>query len=77
MSERQNAPVSLDTEAAVVPAKEIKKRLSGLDEQTVPKDYRCVTGFIDVHDNILYWCICAFAEDFTVSVIEYGTYHEH
>ena len=32
-----------------------------------------VTAFIDVHDKLLFWCVCAWEEDFTGTVIDYGT----
>ena len=33
-----------------------------------------VTAFIDVHDKLLFWCVCAWEEDFTGYVIEYGSF---
>ena len=30
--------------------------------------------FIDVHDRLLYWCVCAWQEDFTGYVLDYGTF---
>jgi hypothetical protein len=33
-----------------------------------------VTGFVDVHDNIFYYAIIAWADDFTGYIIDYDTY---
>ena len=33
-----------------------------------------VTAFIDVHDKLLFYCVCAWEEDFTGYVIDYGTF---
>jgi len=38
----------------------------------VPLAATRVTAFIDVHDKLLYWCVCAWEEDFTGYVIDYG-----
>jgi phage terminase large subunit GpA-like protein len=33
-----------------------------------------VTAFIDVHDKLLFWCVCGWEEGFTGYVLDYGTY---
>jgi len=40
----------------------------------VPLAATRVTAFIDVHDKLLFWCVCAWEEDFTGYVIEYGSF---
>jgi hypothetical protein len=48
--------------------------LNGLDHQTLPLDAPTLTGFIDVHDDLLYYSVVAWSDDFTGYVIDYGTY---
>jgi hypothetical protein len=74
MSEYQNDPLRPDAGAAVVPAKTIRTRLNGLDKRTVPLDASTLTAFIDVHDDLLYYAVTAWAADFTGYVIDYGTW---
>ncbi|GHT31029.1 hypothetical protein FACS1894214_1990 [Planctomycetales bacterium] len=74
MSECQNEPVRADKGQATVPAKIIRTRLNGFDQQQLPAETAVLTGFIDVHDDLLYYAVCAWADDFTGYVIDYGTY---
>jgi energy-coupling factor transporter ATP-binding protein EcfA2 len=74
MSEYQNDPMRPDQGAMVVPAKVIRTRLNGLDHQTLPLDAQTLTGFIDVHDDLLYYTVVAWSDDFTGYIIDYGTY---
>jgi hypothetical protein len=74
MSEYQNEPLRPDRGAVVVPAKTIRSRLNGLDWQTLPLEAQTLTGFIDVHDDLLYYAVTAWSDDFTGFVIDYGTY---
>ncbi|MCL2625082.1 MAG: phage terminase large subunit family protein [Planctomycetaceae bacterium] len=75
-SEQQNRPIRPGAGAMIADAKTIKKRLSGLPRGTAPTNAGVVTGFIDVHDDLLYWCVCAWSGDFTGWVIDYGTFPE-
>ena len=73
-SEYQNEPMRPDQGAMVVPARVIRRRLNGLDHQTLPLDAQTLTGFIDVHDDLLYYSVVAWSDNFTGYVIDYGTY---
>jgi hypothetical protein len=73
-SEYQNEPMRPDQGAMVVPAKVIRTRLNGLEHQMLPLDAQTLTGFIDVHDDLLYYAVVAWSEDFTGYVVDYGTY---
>ena len=73
-SEYQNEPMKPDQGAMVVPATVIRTRLNGLDYQTLPLDAQTLTGFIDVHDDLLYYAVAAWSDDFTGYVLDYGTY---
>lgn len=75
-SERQNAPLRPGSGTILVPPKEIIKRLNGLERSLVPMEAQRLTAFIDVHDDLFYYAITAWAEDFTGYVIDYGVYPE-
>ena len=71
-SEYQNEPMKPDQGAMVVPARVIRTRLNGLDHQTLPLDAQTLTGFIDVHDDLLYYAVVAWSDDFTGYVLDYA-----
>lgn len=73
-SERQGKPMRADSELALVPVDEIVKRLNGFERGTVPIEAQRLAAFIDIHGDILYWCVVAWADDFTGYVIDYGVY---
>ncbi len=52
----------------------VSKRTSGLDRFTIPEECTRLTAVIDVQQEILYYCICAWNESFGGSVIDYGEY---
>jgi phage terminase large subunit GpA-like protein len=76
MSEYQNQPVKPGAGTVIVDAETIRSRLNGLDRFTVPMDAPTLTGFIDVHDDLLYYTVVAWSDDCTGYVIDYGTYPE-
>ncbi len=53
---------------------EVAHRLNGVDERIAPSGSEHVTAFVDVHDDLLFWTVCAWRQDFTGAVIAYGTY---
>jgi hypothetical protein len=40
----------------------------------LPLEAQVLTGFIDVHNDLLYYTVTAWSDDFTGFVIDYGTY---
>jgi hypothetical protein len=40
----------------------------------VPSNCTKVTAFVDVHDKVLFWVVCAWEGNFTGYVIDYGTH---
>ena len=75
-SEQQNAPIRPGAGTIIADAKTIRRRLSGIPKGVAPSQAEVLTGFIDVHDDLLYWCVCAWSGDFTGWVIDYGTFPE-
>jgi hypothetical protein len=74
--EMQNEPLQTDGGLVIQPAKVIRKRLNGLEDKTVPADVYKTVAFIDVHDDLLYYCVAGFTDDYTGYIIDYGTYPE-
>lgn len=73
-SEYQNDPIDPLEDGAnrLVPA-EVCERLSGVPRGVVPAECRMVTAFVDVGSATdVHWTACAWAADFTGSVIDYG-----
>lgn len=75
-SEYQNEPIKSSGSNIQVPARVISGRLNGLSRYELPPDTVKVTAFIDVHQDILYYCVCAVDVHFTASIIDYGTLPE-
>lgn len=74
-SECQNDPVR--TESSVVEmltTNEIIAKTNGYPRGIVPDDVVHLTGFCDVHGDVLYWMVCGYRPDFTGYVIDYGTF---
>jgi phage terminase large subunit GpA-like protein len=75
-SEQQNKPRGVRKASVFVDAVTIRNKLNGYERGIVPIEAQHLTAFIDVHDNLLYWVIVAWADDFTGYIIDYGTYPE-
>ena len=52
----------------------IVNKLNGHAQRTVPVSANHVTMFIDVQKTLLFYVVCAWDDDFTGSVIDYGTW---
>ncbi|HUX16267.1 MAG TPA: terminase gpA endonuclease subunit, partial [Phycisphaerae bacterium] len=73
----QQAPLSLESESVQVTAAMVARRVSGLPAGRVPMDCSHVSAYIDMHDEILYWAVCAWnPATFGGQVIDYGTFPE-
>ena len=73
-AEYQNEPVTEQFEDERLTADEVAEKVTGRPRGEVPLAATRVTAFIDVHDKLLFWCVCAWEEDFTGYVIDYGTF---
>lgn len=76
MSEAQNSPLRPVGSAVCVSAETIMGRVNGLDQRVVPHDCYKITGFVDCHDNLLYYAVVAWTKRFDGFVIDYGTFPE-
>lgn len=74
-AEYQNDPLPDDTaEETLLSVDEICSKVNGLPRGTVPLECVRVTMFVDVQKSLLFYTICAWADNFTGSVIDYGTW---
>ena len=76
-AEYQNDPLpeDLGTEEQLTVAGIVNK-LNGHAQRTVPMSSNHVTMFIDVQKTLLFYVVCAWDDDFTGCVIDYGTWPE-
>ena len=73
-AEYQNEPVAEDYAREALTADEVIAKASGRPSGHVPTACTRMTMFVDVHDKLLYWCVCAWQEDFTGCIVDYGAY---
>ncbi|MCE5280326.1 MAG: terminase gpA endonuclease subunit [Planctomycetaceae bacterium] len=52
------------------------QKTNGRARSEVPLAATKLTMFIDVHNKLLYYCVCAWGEDYTGYVVDYGTFPE-
>lgn len=50
------------------------KRLSGVKRGIVPDAASYLTAFVDSGDDVLWWAVCAWANDFTGWLVDFGTW---
>jgi hypothetical protein len=60
----------------VLTVERVLAKTNGYKRGEVPLVATKVTMFVDLHDRLLYWCVCAWQEDFTGFVLDYGTFPE-
>jgi len=76
-SEYQNEPLPDEAEdVTMLTADEIAAKIGGLARGLVPLEATRLTAFIDVQQELLYWLLVAWADDFTGWVVDYGTWPE-
>ncbi len=74
-AEYQNEPLpeTADTGEELT-AEQIAAKLNGLGRAEVPGQAQHITAFIDVQQKALFWVVCAWEDDFTGYVLDYGTW---
>lgn len=72
-SEYQNEPVPDQKTAGAIRREQVLTKMTGEARGLVPPASECLTAMIDVHDDLLYWAVCAWTLDFSGCVIDYGT----
>lgn len=75
-AEFQNSPQERSAQPAepTLTADQISRKVNQLPRGVVPLKAQRMTAFIDVHQDLLYWKICWWTEDFTGGIVDYGTW---
>lgn len=74
-AEYQNEPLTQDTqEDILMSVDEICSQLNGLKRGEVPLECSHLTMFVDIQKTLLFYTVCAFGDDFTGAVIDYGAW---
>jgi len=74
-AEYQNEPMPDDIqEDNLLSVDEICRKLNGLQRGIVPLNCVRLTMFVDIQKPLLFYCICAWADDFTGAVVDYGAW---
>lgn len=74
LSEYQNMPTRDDDGGDYFEPTSIYDCVSGFDRGHIPDKYEFLTGFVDVHKNLLYWSLCAWTSDFEGVVVDYDVF---
>lgn len=74
-SEYQNEPLPDDDgESEKITIQSVWDRMNNRKRGTVPEEAEHLVAFVDVQGKLLYYVVCAFADNFTGYVIDYGAY---
>lgn len=74
-AECQVEPLTLTPQSvAPLDAAVLSRHLHGHKRGEVSESCPHLVGFIDVHDDLLYWIVCCWQTDFTGQVVDYGTW---
>jgi len=73
-AECQNEPVLEQLADSALTVEQVCGKVNGYKRGEVPGAATRLTMFVDVHDKVLYYCVAAWAEDFTGFIVEYGTF---
>jgi hypothetical protein len=73
-AEYQNEPVIEQASGEALAPEQVASKFNGRPRGQIPKACTRLTMFIDVHDALLYYVVCAWEENFTGYVVDYGTY---
>ena len=73
-AEYQNEPMPEGDDIERLTVEDVAGKLNGYSRAKVPASATTLTAFIDVHDDVLFWAVAAWEENFTGHVIDYGTF---
>ncbi len=74
-AEYQNEPLAEEEEdQETLTADQVAAKTSGHRRGLIPIECNHLTAFIDVQEKLLYWMVCAWTDDFTGYVVDYGSH---
>ena len=75
-AEYQNEPIVEEIGEEMLAAEQIAAKLNGYRSGEIPLGCNHLTMFIDVQQKVLFWMLCAWEENFTGYIVDYGTWPE-
>ena len=75
-AEYQNQPKEIEALQDALTVMQVLTKTDGRVRGQVPADATRLTAFVDVHADVLYWIVCAWQENFTGAVVDYGSWPE-
>ena len=75
-AEYQNEPSLQQTSDQVLTVDQVLEKVNGYRRGEIPPACTKMTMFIDIHDRLLFYAVCAWEETFTGYVIDYGAFPE-
>jgi hypothetical protein len=72
-AECQNEPALPQVSDEALTVDQVMEKTNGYKRAEVPPAATKLTMFIDVHDRLLFYAVCAWEETFTGYVVDYGT----
>lgn len=73
-AEFQNDPINESNGPGKLVADDIVQRLNRIERGTVPAEFECLTAFIDVQKEALFWLVAAWGRGFSGAIVDYGAY---
>ncbi len=74
-AEHQNDPIpDVPDDEGILTAIQIAEKTNGFQQLEIPTGCNTLTMFIDVQQNVLYYGVCAWEQDFTGYIVDYGAY---
>ncbi len=75
-AEYQNEPSLQQSSDQTLTIDQVIEKVNGYRRGEIPAACTKLTMFIDVHDRLLFYAVCAWEETFTGYVVDYGTFPE-
>ena len=74
-AELMNQPLGEEAEGIVIlKPKDLQHRVNGYARSIVPQDCAWTIGGMDIHNDLLYWAVGAFEQNYTGYCIDYSTW---
>ena len=75
-AEYQNEPLSveLENETKIMSSDEISEKINRYKHKEIPMNVNKLTAFIDIQEKMLFYCVCAFEDNFNGYLIDYGAF---
>ena len=75
-AEYQNEPIVEEIGEEMFTADAVAAKLNGYRPGEIPIGCNHLTMFIDVQQKVLFWMLCGWEDDFTGTIVDYGTWPE-